>query len=137
MTKYLGNKSIKLVHLLACLILAMFATSSLIAATKMPVKIVKIILKDDDCVKKGGTIIVVLDKKITRGVNHVTITGGKKIHHHAKIEKWGLRSSAIHVKIPKDKTFREGQKLRVMIERRVPHKQASNKRKIKICYGHY
>ena len=63
--------------------------------------------------------------------------GGKKIHHHAKVVKWGLRSSAIHVKVPKGKMFKEGQKVRVMIERRVPHKQISNKRSFKICYGYY
>ena len=131
-----GTKSTKFVYLLICMAFTMFSASSLFAADKNLFKIVKLVNKKD-CVEKGKTLIIVLDKKITRGINQVAIIGGKKTHHHPKVKEWGLRSSAIHVEIPKGKVFREGQKLGVVIERRAPHKIVSNRKNFKICYGYY
>jgi len=114
-------------------LLCLFVTNTgIVAKEKAPLRILKITYQGK-CVKKGGVIIVKLNKKITRAFNRVTITG-KKVHFHTSIKKWGFKSDEILVEVPEGPSLRKGKRYGVVIEKRLPHKVVSNRKKIRMCW---
>lgn len=86
------------------------------------------------CAKKDSIVTVVLNKKIFRGINVVSITG-KKTHYHPRINKWRFRANEIKLQIPAGPTLRAGHKYKVVIERRAPHRQISvNTKRFRVCW---